>query len=281
MRIPSIVATHLRGIDVSHYQSNIDWARVYREAGPGTKDNLVSVAVKCQEGESPAPDSHWERNWKGAHDAGFEFVDAYLFHRPSADPLKSADLFSERILKAGGMRTGNSLSFDFECADTPHTSIVANALSCLWQIEKNLGYTMFRYSAAWFMDSLVPEGSPFCDGPLWVAHYGVEEPKVPKAFGAARERARREEAGGRRQEGGSPGVPPWDWWQYGADGYGAIPGIPVGDHVDHDVFRSGSLEDLRALTRSLRILPVETIPRAGSNVAELTASLLGQTHESE
>lgn len=253
MKIPSTIANNLRGIDISHYQGHVDWKRCFRESGPGTADNIVSIAIKAQEGDISTPDDCWEKNWKGSKDAGFEFRDAYLFHRPSADPFKSADLFSNLILKAGGLYTGDSISFDFECADAPHTTIVSNALSCLGRIEENLGYEMFVYTANWYARDLIPQGCPLSNRKLWVAHYGVSDPTLP------------------------PTWKEWFWWQYGADGYGSVAGIPVGDHVDHDVFRSGSIDDLRQVLRSMRIRPIETIPRADAADGQLTESLIGRS----
>lgn len=253
MKYPPIVLTNLRGIDVSHYQSNIDWKACFKGSGPGTNDGIRAVSVKCQEGDQLSPDDHWDRNWKGARDAGFEFVDAYLFHRPSADPFKSADLFSERIVKGGGLREFDTITLDLECADAPHTSIISNALSCLGRIEQNLGVEGYVYTAAWFTEALLQIGNPLANRRLWVAHYGPDSPKIPAAFEAAY-KARGEFA------------PYFDWWQWGADGSGSVAGIPVGDHVDHDVFRSFDVEELRARIRAMKL------PRTGAADTSLEPS---------
>lgn len=248
MRPPPLVYTRLRGIDVSHYQSTIDWKKCFSGSGPNTPDALVSVAVKAQEGTDLAPDDHWDRNWKGAADAGFEFRDAYLFHRPSADPIRQADLFCERIVSSGSLRAYDTVTLDLECADAPPPSIVPNAIACADRIEANLGIQIIIYTAKWFAEGLVAPGCPLAERPLWVAHYGPNEPALPSAW------------------------KDWYAWQWGADGSGIVQGIPVGDHVDHDIFFTSSLDELRARIRAMRILPVETIPRAGSEEGQVTLS---------
>lgn len=260
MYFPPEVWIKIRGIDVSHYQSNIDWKKVWSGSGPGTNDNLRMVSVKAQEGAEPAPDDHWERNWSGAREAGFELLDAYLFFRPSADPIEQADRFSERILKFGGLRDIESFSLDLESADAPHTTIAERAWACLDRIENNLGKYGFVYTAKWFAEQLVPIGHPLAERPLWVAHYGTSNPFIPSAWV---ERYKRDRIP----------APYYDFWQYGADGSGIVQGIPVGDHVDHDIFRSSSVKELEDFKRSMIIRSSETLDRApGEDPAPLTSA---------
>lgn len=66
------------GIDVSHYQGNIDWEKVGREA------NISYAYIKATEGES-LKDDCYRRNLIGARRAGIS-VGSYHFYRPNVPP---------------------------------------------------------------------------------------------------------------------------------------------------------------------------------------------------
>lgn len=63
------------GIDVSHYQYDIDWARLARE------ENISYVYIKASEGES-LTDEYYRRNLEEAKKAGIS-VGSYHFYRPN------------------------------------------------------------------------------------------------------------------------------------------------------------------------------------------------------
>lgn len=63
------------GIDVSHYQYNIDWTRLARE------ENISYVYIKATEGESLV-DDYYRKNLEGARKAGIS-VGSYHFYRPN------------------------------------------------------------------------------------------------------------------------------------------------------------------------------------------------------
>lgn len=70
--------TSRQGIDVSHYQGNIDWKKVAKEAE-------VSYAyIKCSEGAT-IQDEYYRRNVEEARKAGIS-VGAYHFYRPASSP---------------------------------------------------------------------------------------------------------------------------------------------------------------------------------------------------
>lgn len=71
--------TSLTGIDVSHYQGNINWQDVASDA------NVRFVYIKATEGSS-LKDSHLKRNLQGARSAGLP-VGIYHFFSPTA-PVK-------------------------------------------------------------------------------------------------------------------------------------------------------------------------------------------------
>lgn len=80
------------GIDVSHYQGNINWQLV------GIDQNVHYVYIKATEG-SGLVDSHYRRNFKEAKQSGI-LVGSYHFFSPSASALMQLKNFTD-IVKAG------------------------------------------------------------------------------------------------------------------------------------------------------------------------------------
>ncbi len=74
----------VQGIDVSHYQGDIDWQAV-RDAG------IEFVFIKCTDSTNDK-DSKFEANWAGAKDAGIP-RGAYHFFHPEKDPGAQANFF--------------------------------------------------------------------------------------------------------------------------------------------------------------------------------------------
>ncbi|MCQ2266423.1 MAG: glycosyl hydrolase family 25 [Bacteroidaceae bacterium] len=75
---PLYHATGREGLDVSHYQGNIDWKRVAQEG------NVSYAYIKCSEGAT-IQDSHYQRNIVGAKEAGLP-VGVYHFYRTTSSP---------------------------------------------------------------------------------------------------------------------------------------------------------------------------------------------------
>ena len=236
--LPSIVKDNVRGIDVSKWNGRIDWKRLYQEAGPGTESRICMVSIRCGEAAWGTPDDEWENNWKGAHDAGFQFIDAYHAFHPSADPLVQADLFAERLDKMGGVGQFDSISNDFEVFDIPrqqHAPADVHDRACRFadRVEANTKRVCKTYTGTYFwIDVGNPDdSSPLARRPLWLAAYpnaatqaaadAVKPPIVPRAWL----------------------TPGWMFWQCIGTDAGTLPGIP-GKDVDRDVFRSSSMTEL-------------------------------------
>ena len=81
------------GIDVSHWQGQIDWPAV-RSAGK------IFAFIKATEGTS-YQDPAFPANWQGSKAAGLR-RGAYHFFRPAQDPAKQADLFLRTVPQAPG-----------------------------------------------------------------------------------------------------------------------------------------------------------------------------------
>lgn len=79
---------HVHGIDVSHYQNNIDWETV------GDNSRMAYVYVKASEG-GDRKDDRYEDNIRMAHRYGLK-VGAYHFYRPKIDQQLQLENFTSQ-----------------------------------------------------------------------------------------------------------------------------------------------------------------------------------------
>ena len=195
-----------KGIDVSHYDSTIDWAAVH---GSG-----VAFAFMKATENTNFVDPEFATNWKNAGANGV-IRGAYHFFRPEVDATAQADYF---VQNAGIPAAGDlSPTLDLEVTDNIAAATVASgALTFLARVQQKTGRTPIVYTSASFLSSI---GSPagFAAYTLWVANWQVSCPKLPS--------------------------PPWSDWTFWQDSStGTVPGIS-GSAVDTDQF-NGTLADL-------------------------------------
>lgn len=175
----------VHGIDVSHYQSRIDWETV--AAMP-----IDFVFVKATEGMTYT-DSLFALNWAALKEK--ELVrGAYHFFRPEAPPGEQARHFARTVqLEPGDLPpvldieiTGGLSKVELVQRLQVWLDIVENAYGVRPVIYSNLHFYN-RYLAGHFLDY-----------PLWIARYNERDPIL--ACGSD-----------------------WNFWQYGR--HGRLPGI--------------------------------------------------------
>ncbi len=199
----------VKGVDVSYYQGNIDWAAA-------KADGVEFAFVRISDGTGFI-DPKFEQNWQGTRAAGI-LRGAYQFFRPNQDPIAQADLFLDKL----GTMEANDLPpvIDVEAAGGMGPAAIANAVG-IWidRVKAATGMTPIIYTGFYFWRDSVG-AAEFPGSPLWHAQYtSAECPNIP---------------------------PPWqDWaiWQFTASG--SVAGIP-GD-VDTNRF-NGTYDQLLALT---------------------------------
>jgi lysozyme len=204
------------GIDVSYWDSGIDWPKV-RATGQRF------VFIKATEGETYS-DPTFAGNWTGAKTAGL-LRGAYCFFHANLDPVKQANRFVSAV-KA--MNDNGELPpvLDLEVPDgVAKDKIIVRAKAWLDQVEQSLGKKAIIYSGYYFLKDNFSEmgGGPPAwakDYPLWLAQY-------PTTY----------------TPGMLPSLPPgwfnWVIWQYSEKG--TVNGINAS--VDMDLF-NGTLADL-------------------------------------
>jgi len=199
----------VHGIDISHYQGNIDWERL--ASSKTSRFPVHFVFMKATEGADHA-DETFPFNFDQARRHGF-IRGAYHFFSPRTDPVRQADFFIRNVRLAVG-DLPPVLDVENVGKNTPGElkTAVKIWLDC---IEAHYGvkpllYTSYKFKNRYLNDSI------FSAYPYWIAHYYVDSVKY---------------------EG------PWHFWQH--TDAGNVPGIK--EEVDLDVF-NGTLEQLRALT---------------------------------
>ncbi|UOQ73272.1 glycoside hydrolase family 25 protein [Hymenobacter cellulosilyticus] len=202
-KTPLLTGYSVHGIDVSSYQGKVDWATV-------AEHNVRFAFIKASEGVT-LRDSRFQRNWKGARAAGI-YRGAYHYFQPNYDGAKQANLFTRTVpLEAGDLPP----VLDVEAPEFHDVAVMRRGVGTwLRLVERHYGVKPILYSNYSFYKRHL--AGHFDDYPLWLAHYEVESPKLPRDK--------------------------WIIWQHSDEAY--IPGIR--GTVDFNVFQ-GNFESLLAL----------------------------------
>lgn len=208
------VEDKVKGIDVSYWQSTINWDKLVAETD-------ISFGVARVSDGTHKVDPKFNENWDEMKRVGL-IRGAYQFFRPNQDAIKQAQLFVKLLDEAGGMEDEDMPpTLDLEVTGDMSKKDILTGVS-LW-IEYIIAHTgkypiIYTGPAFWDSNKL---GNEFADFSLWVAHYtGAKCPWAPDAWDS------------------------WDFWQY--TGSGTLPGI--NRPVDINVY-NGDLLGLRNFIR--------------------------------
>jgi GH25 family lysozyme M1 (1,4-beta-N-acetylmuramidase) len=161
-------ASQASGIDVSHYQGDIDWMKV-KASGQSF------VFVKATESNDMV-DDRFAANWSGAKTAGL-LRGAYHFYRFDASPKSQADLF---LATVDGDLGELPLVVDVEDVNVakPNISDVKQFLDI---VQQRTGQRCIIFTARWYWSSQRLEKPVAWAGnyDLWLADYGTPRPIQP------------------------------------------------------------------------------------------------------
>lgn len=158
------------GIDVSHHSGEIDWSRIPRS-------EYGFVYLKATEGVDDA-DPMFEQHWKALEGSGIR-RGAYHFYVTEDDPEEQARFFVSRVerLSPGDLPP----VIDIELLGKGTSGDLGSKLErCLEIVERELGATPIIYTDVNFWNANFPD--TFGRYPLWVAEYGVDEPRLPHGW---------------------------------------------------------------------------------------------------
>lgn len=158
------------GIDVSHHSGEVDWHAV--AAG-----GYAFAVVKASEGVD-APDPRFEQNWKEAAEAGL-VRGAYHFYVTEDDPQAQADLFFSTV-DLGWGDLPPVVDIELIGQGTEEAELPEHLRRFLDILERETGVTPILYTPPNFWDAHFHES--YGRYPLWVAEYGVDQPRLPEGW---------------------------------------------------------------------------------------------------
>lgn len=200
----------IHGIDISHYQGDIDWNKLRHSIIEGCP--LRFVIIKSTEG-STRVDEKFEENFYQAREHGF-IRGAYHFWSNKSKAREQAYFF----LKYAKLEKGDLppvLDIEHYPQDVKLEDFQRDVLTWLHIVEdkfhvKPIIYTYFKFKEKYLSAPV------FDDYPYWIAHYYVDKVEYKGE---------------------------WKFWQH--TDAGRLPGIK--GYVDFDIY-NGSYYDLKMLT---------------------------------
>jgi len=202
----------LPGIDVSHFQSVVDWEAV-------AASEIQFCFIKATEGAENV-DPRFAQNWRGAGAAGL-LRGAYHFFDPLAPTAAQIESFIRTVgrLEPGDLPPVLDLEVPTAWTDIAQSARAPLAIKWLDTVESRLGATPIVYLSPAFATETLTNALALARFPVWFAHYtDAGSPTVAKPWNS------------------------WTFWQH-TNG-GKISGVPL--PVDLNRF-NGSLDDLKAL----------------------------------
>ncbi|TNE49771.1 MAG: glycoside hydrolase family 25 protein [Bacteroidetes bacterium] len=174
-------AATLQGIDVSHHQSEIDWARVTQ------RHDLHFAFVKATEG-GDFEDTLFCSNWSALREIGVR-RGAYHFFRPGTCGYEQALHFLKTVvLEPGDLAP----VLDLEVTEGVQTTdMLEEARVWLQTVERSLNIRPIIYTNQNFYEKYL--SGVFDNYPLWIARYSDEAPLLS-------------------------GAAVWNFWQYSDEG---------------------------------------------------------------
>ena len=197
----------VHGIDISHYQGNINW-KMLEQTRQG-QFPVQFIFMKATEGGDYS-DKRFVANFDSAKAHGF-IRGAYHFYNPKTDVNKQADFFINSVkLEPGDLPP----VLDIEKKGKDMKKLQADLKLWLRKVEEHYGvkpiiYASYKFKTKYLNDSV------FNSYPYWIAHYYVDSVYYKGD---------------------------WKFWQH--TDVGTLPGIK--EQVDLNVF-NGGLEGLNAL----------------------------------
>lgn len=162
-----------RGVDVSKYQTNIDWKAV-------KADGIDFAMIRAGYGKvANQKDPYFEQNMKNAKAAGIACGTYwYSYATTPAEARQEAELFASVIQ---GYQFEYPVVLDIE--DKVQTALtkeqVSAVINAFCEVMESKGYYVSLYSYASFLNTYVYQ-SVLEDYDIWVAHFNVSRPSYSK-----------------------------------------------------------------------------------------------------
>jgi lysozyme len=204
--MPASNPGYLPGIDVSHYQGEVDWAAV---AATGVRFAFIKATDGINE-----VDPRFAQNWAGARAAGV-LRSAYHFFRPGLDAKRQGQHFLD-VITVDDLALPPALDVEVTGGLDP-PALQQGIKTWLETVGAALGRTPIVYTDPSFWQEHV--AADFSAYPLWLACF-ADRPQVPAPWRT------------------------WTFWQH--TDAGTVPGVPGRVDLDYcglsyDDLRRGKL----------------------------------------
>lgn len=202
----------VRGIDISHYQQDIDWERVRNATIQGA--SVGFVFIKATEGTDKF-DPNFNLNFYQARKQGI-IRGAYHFFSTQSCAKKQAEFFCRMVqLEEGDLPPVLDVETEVDrISGYSRERLRQEVLTWLQMVERHYGVPPILYASYSFRQTYLNDAA-FDRYPFWIAHYYVDSLSYKGK---------------------------WHFWQHTDAGH--IDGIP--GTVDIDLF-NGEMEDLEQL----------------------------------
>ena len=200
----------IHGIDISHYQGDIDWDDLSNAMIEGCP--LRFVMIKSTEG-STRLDSKFKENFRQAREYGY-IRGAYHFWSNKSSARDQAYHFLNKVRLEGG-DLPPVLDVEHKPKDRSVEDFQRDVLTWLHIVEDKYHVKPIIYTYYKFKDKYL-SAPVFNDYPYWIAHYYVDKVEYKG---------------------------PWKFWQH--TDAGKLPGIK--GYVDFNIY-NGSFYDMKKLT---------------------------------
>jgi lysozyme len=174
VQVQTKTASNIKVIDVSHHQNDkgkIDWKAV-------KADGVAGAFIKATEG-GRGIDLKFSSNAQGAPLAGLKVGFYHYAHPELNDPYTEAVNFFKTV-KTFKADFPHVLDVEGEAAG--NKDLAAWCVTWLQEVEKLSGHPAMIYTGASFARSYL--GKALAKWPLWVAHYGTEQPMANNTWDA-------------------------------------------------------------------------------------------------
>jgi lysozyme len=168
--MPANAPSYLSGVDVSHYQGEVDWPSV-------AASGVTFAFIKATDGIDDI-DPRFAQNWAGAKAAGI-VRGAYHFFRPRLDAQQQAGHFL-RVVAMDNLALPPALDVEVTDGLAP-LALQTGIRTWLEAVQAAFGCTPIVYTDPSFWRRNV--AADFSAYPLWLACYAAE-PEVPATWQA-------------------------------------------------------------------------------------------------
>ncbi len=162
------------GIDVSHYQRDIQWATLVKDSIPHP---IRFVFIKATQGKSMV-DAHFKQNWDNAQKHQLR-IDAYHFYRYKDDPLEQAANYIRNVPLTKGHLLP-IIDVELDCTgctapEIPAEQMIANLKKYVDAIEQHYKVKPIIYTYEGFYRTYLQGHFP--EHYYWMALYSNRPPK--------------------------------------------------------------------------------------------------------